>query len=55
MVEGGRAVVVSTEGQGKEKERCRKELLWSACSFFRVMGSHSPLPGIVLLGSLPGH
>lgn len=33
----------------------QEELLWSACFFFRAMGSPSPLPGIVLLDSLPGH
>lgn len=33
----------------------QEELLWSARFFFRAMGSPSPLPGIVLLDSLPGH
>lgn len=32
----------------------QEELLWSARFFFRAMGSPSPLPGIVLLDSLPG-
>lgn len=33
----------------------QEELLWLARFFFRAMGSPSPLPGIVLLDSLPGH
>lgn len=31
-----------------------EEELWSVGSFFRVMGSPFSMPGIVLLGCLPG-